>query len=84
MIGSGEIVADQSPVSKAKDTTTLLTNQNTRLGLCSTIALSECVGVRERLDGRSELLRRQQIQVLDVIGILRVGLCATRRLRNSR
>src|SRR5690606_37928621 len=45
-----------------------------------TIALAELLRIRERLDRAAELLGRDQVQVLDVVRVLRVGLSAGRSL----
>src|SRR5690606_10551643 len=58
----------------------LLTHVDTSSGSRGAVALSELLGVGEGLDRRAELLGGDEVEVLDVVRILRVRLGAGGRL----
>src|SRR5690606_20218183 len=68
------VVSEQRTVSEAERLARLLTELKARNRLSGTVALRELVGVRKRLDSGAILLVRGEVQVLDVVGILRRSL----------
>src|SRR5690606_774592 len=61
----------------------LLTDRNTSRGLRSTVTKKELVRIGVSLNGCAELLSGNQVEVLDVVGVQRCGLCARGRLGDS-
>lgn len=82
VIGSDEIVADERTVREPERTTNLLGELNTA-DESGTVALSEGLRVGEGFDGGTELLRRDEVQVLDVVRVLRIGLSTRGRLGDN-
>ena len=85
MIISINIVAHKSTIAKTKDFTILLTdNDATAINEISrTITLGKLIGVSISLNGATELLGRNQVQILNVIGINSSRFSTTRTLGNS-
>src|SRR5690606_36275128 len=79
-----DIVTDTSTVRKTEGLTSLLTHRDTGDRRGRTIARGERVRISEGLDGTVELLGRDQVQVLDVVRVLRVRLRTGRRLGDGR
>ena len=79
-----QIVTDSSTVRQTKGGPRLLTNMQTLDRGDAAVTDSELVWVGEGLDGSTERLDRDQVQILDVIGVLRVGLGPGRSLRDAR
>lgn len=80
MIRPLEIVAQPCAVAQTEAPATLLPDGHTRSRNGRTVALHELVGIGERLDRAAELLGRDEVEILDVVGVLRIGIRPTRRL----
>ena len=78
------VVTQTSTVSETEALTSLLPDRNTGLRISGTITLSESRRIGERLNGATELLSRDQVQVLDVVCVLGRSLSTRRGLGNGR
>ena len=76
------IITDLSAIAQAKYLTGLLTELNALYGFHRTIAFSELIRVRIRLNSTAELFDRTEGNVLNVIRVKRSSLCSRRRLSN--
>src|SRR5690606_35585020 len=84
VVGTVNVVADAGTVRQPEGLARLLTDRHTSHRSRRATALSELVRVGERLDRPAELLGRDEVEVLDVVRVLRVGLGARRRLGDGR
>src|SRR5690606_146752 len=78
------VVTDLGAVRQTELLTSLLTHSHTRNWSSRTVTLRELVGVGEGLDGCTELFSREEVEVLNVVSILRRSLSTRRRLGNGR
>jgi hypothetical protein len=79
-----QIVTKPCAVGQTEEPPTLLADVDARLRLFRAIALTELVRVGVGLDRRAEQLERDEVQVLDVVCVRRVGLGTRRRLGDGR
>ena len=77
------VIALLGPVAEPELGTTLLVESETRRRLEGPVTDPELVRVREGLDRATQLLRTTQVEVLDVVGVLWVGLGARGRVRHG-
>ena len=77
------VVTEKCAITKTEHTTTLLTDHHTCLRSRNAIELVELLRISKRLECRTELLSRNQAQILAVVGILSTRLSAGRRLGDT-
>ena len=78
------VVTNQSTIAKAESFTGLLTDSNTLRQNRRAIALLKLNRIGKSLDRETKLLSRSQVQVFDVVGILRIALSARGGFVDSR
>jgi len=74
MLLAVHIVADQSAVAQAEDLARLLADGHTGGDFRGSVAGLELGGIGISLHSGAEVLRAHKVQVLDIVGVLRVGL----------
>src|SRR5580765_6062041 len=84
MLRSVHIIADSRPITHTEHLPTLLSNGHTGRRKGRTIALSKLIWIGEGLDSTAKLFSRDQIQILNVVRILRRRFGTRRRFGDSR